>query len=106
MKETRTISLVVAVVLALWLGYLVGHHNGVEHGVQKERQAWLATAQTPTLSQPSVGGTVQRPRISVGRPTYSNPHSGGTVVASLEVGSGPPRVAPVNMPDLRDTRIK
>jgi len=86
------------VLLALWLGYYLGHHNGV----QQERRAWLATEQTVTLPPASVaadGRVLQRPRISTGRTFYSNPHSGQTFIASF----GPP---PVNVPDPRDTSTK
>ena len=89
---------IVLVVLALWLGYYLGYHSGI----QRERRAWLATEQTVTLPPPSVaadGRILRRPTISVGRTFYSNPHSGKTFTASW----GPP---PVNVPDPRDTPIK
>ena len=90
--------MVVAAVLALWLGYYLGYHNGVE----QERRAWLATAQDITPQPPTVaadGRILRRPRISTARIFYSNPHSGRTYVASF----GP---RPVNRPDLRNTPIK
>jgi hypothetical protein len=40
----------VLVLLALWLGYYLGYH----HGVQQERRAWLATEQTVTVTPASV----------------------------------------------------
>ena len=88
----------VLVLLALWLGYYLGYH----HGVQQERRAWLATEQAITLPPPSVaagGRILQRQRISAARTFYSNPHFGKMFIASL----GPP---PVNVPDLRDTPVK
>ena len=88
----------VLVLLALWLGYYLGYH----HGVQQERRAWLATEQTVTLPPASVaadGRVLQRPRISAGRTFYSDPHSGQSFIASF----GPP---PVNVPDPRDTPTK
>ena len=98
MKTTETIAVALAVVLALGVGYYLGHHNGVE----QERRAWLATGQAITLPPPSVaadGRILQRPRISTARTFYSNPHSGKMFIAS----SGPP---PVNVPDPRDTPPK
>ena len=79
------------VALALWLGYYLGYHDGV----QQERRAWLATEQT--LPMPTVASG--RPAIQTSRLTrtfYTYPYSGGTVFAK----SGP---APLNQPDLRNT---
>ena len=86
----------VLVVLALWLGYYLGYHNGV----LQERRAWLATEQTVPDPTPAV--TTGRPAIQTSRWTrtfYRNPYVGGTIV----VRSGP---APVNRPDPRDTLVK
>jgi hypothetical protein len=96
MKKTGTAA--VLVVLALWLGYYLGHHNGI----QQERRAWLATEQVITLPPSSVaadGRILQRPQISPARTFYTYPHSGQTFIASF----GPP---PVNVPDSRDTSTK
>ena len=86
----------VFVVLALWLGYYLGYHNGV----QQERRAWLATEQTfPDPKQTVVAG---RPAIQTSRwprTFYRNPYVGGTIL----VRSGP---VPVNRPDPRDTPIR
>jgi len=90
MKTTGTAA--VFVVLALWLGYYLGHRNGV----QQERRAWLATAQTVTLPPPNVaadGRLLQRPRI-VTRTFYTSPYSGRMVLAES-------RPTPVNVPDPR-----
>ena len=86
----------VLVVLALWLGYYLGYHNGV----RQERRAWLATE--VTLPDP-------RPTVAAGRPAiqtsrwirtfYSNPYIGGTIIARS-------RPTPVNVPDPRDTPVK
>jgi hypothetical protein len=81
----------VLVVLALWLGYYLGHRDGV----QQERRAWLATEQT--LPMPAVAAG--RPAIQTSRWSrtfYTNPYVGGTVIAMR----GP---APINQPDLRNT---
>jgi hypothetical protein len=78
-------------VLALWLGYYLGHRDGV----QAERRAWLATEQT--LPMPT--GASGRPAIQTSRLTrtfYTYPYSGGIVFAR-------PGSAPVNQPDLRNT---
>ena len=84
------------VVLALWLGYYLGHHDGV----RQERRAWLATEQIlPEPTPRLVGG---RPAIQTSRWTrtfYRNPYSGQTFIAT----SGPP---PVNIPDPRNTPTK
>jgi hypothetical protein len=83
----------VLVVLALWLGYYLGHHDRV----QQERRAWLATEQT--LADPIPTAASGRPAIQSSRLTltfYTYPHSGGIIIAR----SGP---APVNQPDLRNT---
>jgi hypothetical protein len=96
MKKIGAVA--VFVLLALWLGYYLGHQNGV----RQERRAWLATEQTITLPSSNVaadGRVLQRPRISTGRTFYSNPHSGQTFIASF----GP---SPVNVPDPRDTPTK
>jgi hypothetical protein len=52
MKKTG--SAAVLVMLALWLGYYVGQHDGV----QQERRAWLATEQILPM-----------PTVASGRPT-------------------------------------
>lgn len=91
-------AVAVFVLLALWLGYYLGHRNGV----QQERRAWLATGQSIALPSSDVtadGRVLQRPRISAERTFYSNPHFGKTYIASF----GPP---PVNVPDPRDTPTK
>ncbi|MGO8929999.1 MAG: hypothetical protein ACLQU3_24285 [Limisphaerales bacterium] len=96
MKTTGTATALA--VLALWLGYYLGYHNGVE----QERRAWLATEQAITLPPPSVaavGRNLQRPRISAARTFYSNPHSGRTFIATY----GPP---PINVPDPRNILTK
>jgi hypothetical protein len=87
MKKTGTAAVVV--LLALWLGYYLGHHNGV----QQERRAWLATEQTVTLPPPSVptnGRLVQSHGIAT-RTIYTYPYS-------RMVLAGP---TPVNVPDPR-----
>jgi hypothetical protein len=93
----RTIgAAAVLAVFALWLGYYLGYHNGVE----QERRAWLATEETLPDPKPTV--TTGRPAIQTSRWTrtfYRNPYVGGTMF----VGSGP---APVNAPDPRDTLVK
>ena len=89
MKKAGAVA--VLVVLALWLGYYLGH----QHGVQQERRAWLATEQILPLPTVASG----RPAIQTSRLTrtfYTNPYSGGIIIAR----SGP---APVNQPDLRNT---
>ena len=48
MNMKKTGAAAVLVVLALWLGYYLGHHDGV----QQERRAWLATEQI--LPMPTV----------------------------------------------------
>jgi hypothetical protein len=82
------------IVVALWLGYYLGYHNGV----QQERRAWLATEQT--FTPPAPAAATGRPRIQTshqGAVTYyTYPHLGQTVFAH----SGP---APLNQPDLRNT---
>ena len=86
------------VLLALWLGYYLGHRSGVQH----ERRAWLATEQTVTLTLPSAaadGHILQRPGVSSRRTYYAYPHSGQTFYAS----SGPTLV---NVPDPRETPAK
>ena len=91
MKETGAAA--VLVVLALWLGYYFGHHDGV----QQERRAWLATEQTLADSMATV--VSGRPAIQTSRLTrtfYTYPYSGGITIAR----SGP---AQVNQPDLRNT---
>ena len=94
MKNTGAVA--VLVVLALWFGYYLGHHNGV----QQERRAWLATEQVfPEPASTVVGG---RPAIQTSRLTrtfYRYPYSGQTFIAS----SGP---TPVNVPDPRNTSAK
>ena len=85
------LALAAVVVLALWLGYYLGHHDGV----QQERRAWLATEQI--LPMPTVASG--RPAIQTSRLTrtfYTYPYSGGIIFAR----SGP---APVNQPDFRNT---
>ena len=80
MKKTGAAA--VLVVLALWLGYYLGYHNGV----RQERGAWLATEQTVPDSTPTV--TTGRPAIQTSRWTrtfYRNPYVGGTMF----VRSGP-----------------
>jgi hypothetical protein len=89
MKKTG--SAAVLVMLALWLGYYVGQHDGV----QQERRAWLATEQI--LPMPTVASgrpTIQTSRLT--RTFYTYPYSGGIIIAR----SGP---VPVNQPDLRNT---
>ena len=86
----------VFVVLALWLGYYLGYHNGV----QQERRAWLATEQTLPDPKPTVAAG--RPAIQTSRSTrafYTNPYIGGTIIARS-------RPTPVNVPDPRDTLVK
>ena len=86
----------VFVVLALWLGYYLGYHNGV----QQERRAWLATEQTLPDPKPTV--VAGRPAIQTSRSTrafYTNPYIGGTIIARS-------RPTPVNVPDPRDTLVK
>ena len=86
----------VLMVLALWLGYYLGHHDGV----QQERRAWLATEQTlADLMATVVPGrpAIQTSRLS--RSFYTYPYSGGVIIAR----SGP---APVNQPDLRNTPLR
>jgi hypothetical protein len=94
MKQTGAAA--VLVVLALWLGYYLGHHDGV----QQERHAWLATEQT--LADPMPTAASGRPAIQTSRLTrtfYTYPYSGGMIIAK----SGP---TPVNQPDLRITRAR
>ena len=89
MKQTGAAA--VLVVLALWLGYYLGHHDGV----QQERRAWLATEQTFPMPTAASG----RPAIQTSRLTrtfYTYPYSDGIIFAR----SGP---GPVNQPDLRNT---
>jgi hypothetical protein len=91
MNMKKTGAAAVLVMLALWLGYYLGHQNGV----QQERRAWLATEQV--LPMPTVASG--RPAIQTSRLTrtsYTNPSSGGIIIAR----SG---LAPVNQPDLRNT---
>ena len=86
----------VLVVLALWLGYYLGYHNGV----RQERRAWLATEVTLPDPRPTVAAG--RPAIQTSRLTrtfYTYPYSGGIIIPR----SGP---APVNQPDLRNTPAK
>ena len=93
MNMKKTGAAAVLVVLALWLGYYLGHHDGV----QQERRAWLATEQTLADPMPTVASG--RPAIQTSRLTrtfYTYPYSGGIIIAR----SGP---APVNQPDLRNT---
>ena len=90
----RTLIAVVLLVLALGVGFNLGHRSGV----QEERRAWLATEQrtADTLPGPSVdadGRVPQRPRI-VTRTFYTYPHAGDIVIAG-------PNAAPVNTPDPR-----
>jgi hypothetical protein len=98
MKMKKTAAAAAVVLLALWFGYYLGRHNGV----QQERRAWLATEQVITLPPPSLaadGRVLQRPQVSPVRTVYSYPHSGQTFIA----GFGAP---PVNVPDPRDTPRK
>jgi|ERR1035441_5101302 hypothetical protein len=93
----RTLTAVVLLVLALWIGYNLGR----QEGVQEERRAWLATEQSAadTLPIPSVdadGRVRQRPHIET-RTLYTYPHSGGMVYSG-------PNMAPVNTPDPRTLR--
>jgi hypothetical protein len=93
MNMKKTGAAAVLVVLALWLGYYLGYHDGV----QQERRAWLATEQV--LPGPALTVVAGRPAIQTSRLTrtfYTYPYSGGTVFAN----SGP---APLNQPDLRNT---
>jgi hypothetical protein len=94
MKKTGAAA--VLVVLALWLGYYLGFH----YGVQQERRAWLATEQI--LPGPALTVAPGRPAIQTSRLTrtfYTYPYSGGIRIAR----SGP---APVNQPDLRNTPVR
>ena len=96
MNTKKTGAAVVLAVLALWLGYYLGHHDGV----QEERRAWLATEQV--LPDPAPAVVAGRPAIQTSRLTrtfYRYPYSGQTLIGS----SGPP---PVNVPDPRDTPTK
>ncbi len=91
MKKIGTAA--VLTVLALWLAYYLGYHNGIHH----EGQAWLATEQILPEPTPRVVGG--RPAIQTSRLTrtfYRYPYSGQTFIAS----SRPP---PVNVPDPRNT---
>jgi hypothetical protein len=93
MNMKKTGAAAVLVVPALWLGYYLGHHDGV----QQERRAWLATEQT--LADPVTTVATGRPAIQTSRLTrtfYTYPYSGGIIIAR----SCP---APVNRPDLRNT---
>ncbi|HOX59033.1 MAG TPA: hypothetical protein P5205_18030 [Candidatus Paceibacterota bacterium] len=94
MKKTAAAAAVVG--LALWLGYYLGHHDGI----QQERRAWLATEQTH--APPTPAAVAGRPAIQTSRLTrtfYTYPHSGGTFIAS----KGP---APLNQPDPRNTPVR
>jgi hypothetical protein len=96
MNMKKTGAAVVLAVLALWLGYYLGHHDGV----QEERRAWLATEQV--LPEPTPTVAAGRPAIQTSRLTrtfYRYPYSGQTFIGS----SGPP---PVNVPDPRNTSTK
>ena len=86
----------VLVVFALWLGYYLGYHNGVE----QERRVWLATEQI--LPDPKPTLAAGRPAIQTSRWTrtfYTNPYIGGTIIARS-------RPTPLNVPDPRDTLVK
>lgn len=94
MKKIGTAA--VLTVLAMWLGYYLGHHAGA----QEERRAWLATEQILPEPTPRVVGG--RPAIQTSRLTrtfYTNPHSGQTFIPS-------PGRLPQNRPDPRDTPPK
>jgi hypothetical protein len=96
MNMKKTGAAAVLVLLALWLGYYLGHHDGV----QQERRAWLATEQILPDPTPTVAGG--RPAIQTSRLTrtfYRYPYSGQTFIASY----GRP---PVNVPDPRNTPTK
>lgn len=83
-------------VLALWLGYYLGYHNGL----RQERQAWLATEQI--LPEPAPAAGAGRPAIQISRWTrtfYTYPHTGQAFVAAFGR-------CPVNLPDPRDTPAK
>ena len=93
MNLKKTGAAAVLVMLPLWLGYYLGHRDGI----QEERRAWLATEQAVAASPPT--STSGRPAIQTSRwnrTYYTYPHSGQTFVAS----KGP---MPVNQPDLRNT---
>lgn len=94
----RILTAGVLLVLALGLGYNLGHRNSI----QEERRAWLATEQyaantLPVASVDADGRVRQRPHIVVPRPFYTYPHSGRIMFAG-------PGVAPVNTPDPRTLR--
>ena len=96
MNTKKTGAAVVLAVLALWLGYYLGHHDGV----QEERRAWLATEQI--LPDPTATAVAGRPGIQTSRlprTFYRYPYSGQTFIGS----SG---LLPVNVPDPRDTPAK
>lgn len=77
------------VVVALWLGYALGYHQGA----RGERLAWESTRRVDlpahTVTTSSNAGWAMRNRIF-----YANPH-GGVFVSSS------PRLAVVNRPDPR-----
>ena len=93
MDLKKTLAATGIVLLALWLGYYLGHKDGI----QQERRAWLATEQTLAPAPPA--SATGRPAIQTSRWTrtyYTYPHSGQTFIAR----KGP---MPVNQPDLRNT---
>ena len=91
MDLKKTLAATGIVLLAVWLGYYLGHKDCI----LEERQAWLATEQTVAPPPPTT--PAGRPAIQTSRRTYyTYPHSGQTFVAN----KGP---MPVNQPDLRNT---
>jgi hypothetical protein len=86
----------VLAVLALWIGYSHGYHQGV----REERRAWEATASADPAGALTAGG-----KITLGNETahvriysdsvFRNPHSGPIIVMTRET-------AAVNVPDPRN----
>lgn len=83
----KVLGATVLVGIGLWIGYNLGHRNGI----QEERQAWLSTEQviTNSPSAPSRDGDerLQRPHRAT-RTIYSDPRSSKMVLA----GAGKPWV--------------
>jgi hypothetical protein len=79
----RTIAAAVLLVLALWVGYSLGHQNGV----QEERRAWLATGRvvsaTPALPSVGVNVRVRQASHSSVHISYTDPHSSKLVFSGL-----------------------